>query len=58
MINNSSHKAKGAHNHDITIAKCEKFVKQNASGVIGVLGIAGMVLQIGVHVYHERYMLS
>jgi hypothetical protein len=35
---------KGAHNHDITMTKCGKFVEPNPAGAIGVLGIAGIVL--------------
>jgi hypothetical protein len=49
-----THQAKGVHNHDITIAKCGKLVKQNALGVIGVLGIAGIIFHLGVHLSHQR----
>ncbi len=37
-------KHKGAHNNDITMTKSGKFVKPNATGAIGVLGIAGFVM--------------
>jgi hypothetical protein len=44
LIYNSHTKHKGAHNHDVTMAKCGKFVEPNATGTIGVLGIAGFVM--------------
>jgi hypothetical protein len=34
----------GAHNHDITMMTCGKSVEPNVTGVIGVLGIAGLVM--------------
>ncbi len=57
VIYNSSHKAKGVHNHNITIVECRKFIEQSASCVIGVLVITGIIMQIGVHLSHQRYML-